>query len=102
MTNNSITSVTDKLVKLLNDTADHVYMRNDNCEIEFLPAMKQILSYTDIYGRLDLDEEVKADRLNFLSRKFGELVSAYEEKDYILAADILHHEFAEEIGRWMK
>jgi hypothetical protein len=80
--------------------ATDTYQRKEFGSTYVNGAMKELLLLAGIIQKLDIDDASKKAILERWNGYFKELGEALEEKDFVLCADILHHEFAQEIKTW--
>lgn len=82
--------------------ADMIYQRKPGGTEMIAPVMKLLVTFTELLvqsGRADAEH---ADQMQEWQTDFTRLAEANQLGDYILVADILHHDLNREIEEWIK
>lgn len=98
--NNSKDIIINKTEKI-KESIDVLYQQNTNTISEvFLEILQEIQEIIDIvFRRCQKDNEVCIDE-KYLQGLFVNILSAFEEKDYTLVADLISYDFLEFIQEW--
>ncbi|WP_026498568.1 hypothetical protein [Butyrivibrio sp. WCD2001] len=81
--------------------ADIIYQRKPGGPEMIAPVMKLLVTFTELLvtsGKAGVDN---AEQMKVWQTDFARLVEANNQKDYILVADILHHDLNREIEEWI-
>ncbi|WP_408072067.1 hypothetical protein [Butyrivibrio sp. JL13D10] len=81
--------------------ADTIYQRKPGGPEMVAPVMKLLVTFTELLvqsGKVSADN---AQQMQEWQTDFSRLAKANEEGDYILVADILHHDLNREIEAWI-
>ena len=82
--------------------ADTIYQRKPGGPEMIPPTMKALVAFTELlvqFGKADADH---MEEMQEWQTDFARLAEANQNEDYILVADILHHDLNREIEEWIK
>ena len=91
-----------QVIETSEKTADTIYQRKPGGPEMVAPVMKLLVTFTELlvqYGKADAEH---AEQMKEWQTDFSRLAEANNEGDYILVADILHHDLNREIEEWIK
>lgn len=97
MNKSSVRQTARKVRDFVEMEAERIYQRTDFSDMGIESAMKQILIFAEILGKLDVDKSDKSGILLRWNGYFAELNDAVNIKDYITVADIFHHRFVHDL-----
>ncbi|WP_155834046.1 hypothetical protein [Butyrivibrio sp. VCD2006] len=91
-----------QVIKNNEKAADTIYQRKPGGPEMVAPVMKMLVTFTELLvqsGKVDADHSLQMQEWQ---TNFSRLAEANGQGDYILVADILHHDLNREIEEWIK
>lgn len=81
--------------------ADTIYQRKPGGPEMVAPVMKLLVTFTELLVQSGKADAEHAAQMQEWQNDFARLAKANEQGDFILVADILHHDINAEIERWI-
>ncbi len=82
--------------------ADTIYQRKPGGPEMVAPAMQLLVTFTEFLVNSGKVDENHMQQMQEWQTDFARLAKANQIGDYILVADILHHDLNREIEEWIK
>ncbi len=82
--------------------ADTIYQRKPGGPEMVAPVMKLLVTFTELLVQSGKADAEHAAQMQEWQIDFARLAEANQIGDYILVADILHHDLNREIEEWIK
>ena len=82
--------------------ADTIYQRKPRAPEMVAPVMRLLVTFTELLVQSGKADTEHAEQMQEWQNDFTRLAEANEQGDYILVADILHHDLNREIEEWIK
>lgn len=82
--------------------ADTIYQRKPGGPEMVAPVMKLLIAFTELLVQSGKADAEHADQMQRWQADFARLAEANQKGDFILVADILHHDINREIEEWIK
>ncbi len=96
----NIISEMEELAENIDKVADWIYQRQEFDHAILVHIFNQLLSCMQKMADASDGSDAFKIYLEMYRQAFSNMTAAYENKDLILTADILHHEFVKELLSW--
>lgn len=82
--------------------ADIIYQRKPGGPEMIAPIMRMLVTFTELLVQSGKADAEHAQQMQEWQKDFARLAEANQQQDFVLVADILHHDLNREIEEWIK